>query len=169
MTPRRGALSGASLLSGAGAGRLHERRAPSHRRMQSFERTPLFLSYCPGTLLSVWRAASRLCVLPRKAAGHSKASPRSGLTFSLLSWRNGPAWQDGIACGESDSSFQFQVMSEGSHVERRTSCVLYIPRIPRDARYLQHAWQGFQPVHPTKEGTSPLCWILPLGSTGGHA
>lgn len=25
----------------------------------------------------------------------------------------------------------------------------------------QPAWQGFQPVHPTKEGASPLCWILP--------
>jgi hypothetical protein len=54
------------------------------------------------------------------------------------------------------------------HKSRRTSCVLCIPRIPRDARYSQHAWQGFHPVHPTKEGACPLCWILPRRAAGGR-
>jgi hypothetical protein len=156
MTPRRGALSGASLWSGAGAGRLHERLAPSQRRVQSVKSARHFLSYCPGAPLSVWRAVSRLGALPREVAGSPKAGPRSGPAFSLLPWRNGPAWQEKTACGETDSSIHFPVMSEGPHVERRTSCVLYIPRIPRDARSLQHAWQGFQPVHLTKEGHAPL-------------
>lgn len=54
------------------------------------------------------------------------------------------------------------IMTTGPHMEHWTSCVLWPPRIPRDARCPQHAWQGFPPVHPTKEGTGPLCWILPL-------
>jgi hypothetical protein len=50
---------------------------------------------------------------------------------------------------------------------RRTSCVLRIPRILTDARHSQHAWQGLHPVHPTKEGAGPLCWILPPIAAGG--
>ena len=47
------------------------------------------------------------------------------------------------------------------YIEQRTSCVMCIPRILKNARYPHHAWQGLHPVHPTKEGASPLCWILP--------
>ena len=58
--------------------------------------------------------------------------------------------------------------SKGPHSEQRTSCVLWPPRILADAQCPQHAWQGFQPVHPTKEGANPLCWILPRQNHGGR-
>ena len=102
MIPGRDALSGASLFSGAGAGRLHERLA--------------LLSYCPATEPWECRAARRLSALPLDNGGSPKADPRNGPAFSLLPWWNGPEQQQKTACGESDSSIHFPAMSEGPHV-----------------------------------------------------
>jgi hypothetical protein len=137
--------------------------------MQSRKIASPFFSYCPGTALSVRDAVSRLSASPRYVVGIAKATPLLRADFRLLRRRIIPQSKCKTACCESDSRFQFQLMSEGPHVERRTSCVLYIPRIPRDARSIQHAWQGFQPMHPTKEGAClPLCWILPAHCAGGR-
>jgi hypothetical protein len=167
MTPRRGALSGASLWSGAGAGRLHECLAPSQRRMHPVKSARYFLSYCPGAPPSVLRAVSRFSALSREVAGSPKASPRSGPAFSLLPWRNGLASPEKTACGESDSSIHFPVMSEGPHAERRTSYVLFNRASCRMSDQTTRLQGGFAPVDPHQRGSKPPLLDTPLRHRGG--
>jgi|ERR1700733_10398444 len=130
--------------------------------------SPHLLSYCPCFFLSVVNAR-RESALPPDVTGGAKGSPRSGLTFASLTLMNVTEAKSKIACPGVILSIHFRVMNRRPYKEQRTSCVLCIPRILTDARYPQHAWQGFQPVHPTKERERPLCWILPLRATGGRA
>jgi hypothetical protein len=167
MTPRRGALSGASLFSGAVAGRLHERLADSHERVQPVKSARHFLSYCPGSEPWECRAARRSGALPLDNDGRPKASPRSALAFSLLPWRNGRASREKTACGESDSSIHFPAMSEGLRVERRTSYVLFNRascRMPGQTTRLQG---GFAPVDPHQRGGKPPLLDTPVRHRGG--
>jgi hypothetical protein len=85
----------------------------------------------------------------------------------LLPWRNGPAWQEKTACGETDSSIHFPVMSEGLHVERRTSYVLFNRascQMPGQTTRLQG---GFAPVDPHQRGSRPPLLDTPREDHGG--
>src|SRR5271157_2096740 len=126
--------------------------------------SPLF-SYCPSIPLP--SAASEIfarTVAPRQCSPvlcGSESQGASVLTFSVLTLMNVAEPKSKYACIDVIRLIQSPVMNENPYGEKRTSCVLWPPRILTDARCPQHAWQGFQPVHPTKEGVCPLCWILP--------
>src|SRR5665213_795430 len=130
----------------------------------------LFPSYCPAARWPLIIAVRCVSTSPLDVAISPKASPRSGLTFSCCEGGTFRRRNTGkISCPGVILSIHFPVMNRSPYGDQRTSCVLYIPRILSDARYSQHAWQGFHPVHPTKEGAGPLCWILPLLSARATA
>jgi hypothetical protein len=111
----------------------------------------------------VFLATRRLSALWLPAIFAEAESQTASVPACLsLQRRNIPPPKSKCACLDVIRLIQSPVMSAPLYGERRTSCVLYIPRIPRDARYSQHACKGaLPPLTPTKEGASPLCWILP--------
>jgi hypothetical protein len=58
--------------------------------------------------------------------------------------------------------FSRRMQTTGAIGSGGTSYVLWAPRILADARRPQHAWQGFHPVHPTREGRAPSSGLSPM-------
>ena len=138
------------------------RRAINTRRaMRETVSSSVFFSYRPLFGCPMSRSARFIRTLRLVTIEAPKFRARSVLNFLSLSRRNIPPPQRQYACVTVIRSIHSPVMNARPYRESGTSCVLWPPRILADARCPQHAWQGFPPVHPTKEEACPLCWILP--------
>jgi len=124
-----------------------------------------FSSYCPiPALPSEQRSGLGPCCFSSLPAAHEEekaGSEATGFFQISLSEYSDSETQSALAPPVILDSF-CPVMNKVPYVARRTSCVLWPPRILTDARCPQHACKvALPPLTPTKERASPLCWILP--------